>query len=224
MLRKNSLALSAAAGLATCFAFASHADATVLTFDGSFWNDGRAASDAYGSNVTGNTGSFIYGPECDITPDVITDYVGTMRWKETGYGDLTGFLHADHPQSAVQRFLTIVLANTSPGGTVSLHSFDLASESDEALRIDWIRVYANNMIVYEDLEPVIPNLGRMSIMFNPPVMGTVIQIELNMTRLSFKSEQIGIDNIKFGQPGIPTPGAGSLLAVAAGLLAVRRRR
>ncbi|MBX3385828.1 MAG: hypothetical protein KF768_04600 [Phycisphaeraceae bacterium] len=204
------------------------ANATVLTFDGSFWTEDRVVPDSYGSNVIGNTSSFIYGPECDITPDVVVDYVGTMRWKSTGYGDLQNFIYADHPSNATQRFLTVVLANTAPGDTVGLHSFDVAAELGETLRIDWIRVYRDGQLAYNNIEPLIPgdaaNPSRLSIMFNPPIVGTVVQIELNLTRLLLKSERIGIDNIKFSQTSIPTPGAALLFAAGLGVFAARRRR
>lgn len=219
-IRRTSIALGS---LAACLLAPAVSHGTVLTFDGTYWFEGRVAPDSYGSFVTGNTGSFVYGPECDITPDVQVDYVGTMRWKDVGYGDLQGFLHADHPNNATQRFMSIVMANVS-GGTVALHSFDLAAESDEALQVDWVRVYRDGVIAYNNPTPLIPNLGRLSIMFDPPIVGTLVMIELNMTRLSFKSEQIGIDNIKFSQPGIPSPGVGALAAAGLGLLAFRRRR
>ncbi len=227
MLRTNSIALFTLSTLVACSLVVSRAQATVLTFDGSFWDNGRLVPDSYGRFVTGNTGSFIYGPECDITPNVAVDYVGTMRWQDTGYGDLQNFIHAEHPANATQRFMTIVLANLS-GGTVALHSFDLASELGETLRIDWIRVFADGVRVLDSIEPLIPgdaaNPSHLRIAFDPPVIGTVVMIELNLTRLIGKSDRIGIDNIKFSQPGIPTPGASVLFGAALGLFAFRRRR
>ena len=200
------------------------ANATVLTFDGSF---GRRIGScrirtAPMSSATPVRSSTV---GCDITPDVVVNYVGTVD----GRAQVRRPAELHLRRSPVQRdaaFLTVVW-RTPPGNTVGLHSFDVAAELGETLRIDWIRVYRDGQLAYNNIEPLIPgdaaNPSRLSIMFNPPIVGTVVQIELNLTRLLLKSERIGIDNIKFSQTSIPTPGAALLFAAGLGVFAARRR-
>lgn len=242
--------LAIAAGIGAVLAAPTAAEATVLTFDGTFFTPNNFIPSSYGDRVTngGNPGDlFQYSMDCGPTPDVLVDYVSQggseARWKPTGYGNLDNFMWVNYPPLQTQRFLEIslvfqpqvALPPDSPQGGVYLYGFDLACELSEGagLFVNSIEVVRTggplpNGVIYSANDLFIPgdnmNPTRRTITFDPPLFGQTLNIRIDMTNLLDKSNRIAIDNIKFGQGFIPSPGTGALSLVAMGMVARRRRR
>lgn len=219
-------------------ALCGQARATILTFDPVTAPD-AAVSQAYGDRVaSANQFGFNYGADYGFTPNVVVEYRPTLRYKETGYGDLTNFLYRE---DSGNRLIEINL-NADNGYNVCLHYFDLAAEIGEALLVksitvttgQLVEVYRADWVLIPDIEeprPLPPGQTgtptRLRIQFDPAVCNApTLKIRIDLTNLDFKAPQIGIDNIAIQQdpPPVPAPGAATLLLVAGGFAARRRRR
>ncbi|MFN7020662.1 MAG: hypothetical protein ACK4WH_04940 [Phycisphaerales bacterium] len=216
-------------------ALASQAGATVLIFNPVPAPDSQV-SQIYGDRVTStNQFGFEYGAEFGFTPNVTVEYRPTLRYRETGHGDLVNFLYRENSGN---QLLEINL-NADDGYTVCLHYFDIAAQLGEALPVKSIDVFSGQLVSFfhEDY-PVIPDIieprplppgqtgtpTHRRIEFDPIICNApTIKIRIDLTNLGIKVPRIGIDNIAFSQHPIPTPGAGVLLGLA-GLLAARRGR
>lgn len=240
--RFSSVRMAAALAL---LALAGSAHASVLTFDGTFFHPGGTMSNSYGDRVvaTGNTGDpYQYGLDCGPTPNVVLEYAsgdGVMHWKDTGYGDFTNFIYVEHDAGVSLRTLDVTLSyippppGNGPPGEVYLYGFDIGAELGETLSINEVRVIrtggpAPNGVIFTQTNVVIPgeaaNPTRRHIMFDPPLHGQSLTIQLDLSSLQGKSDRIAIDNIKFGETFVPSAGSGSLIIASLGLLASRRRR
>lgn len=219
----------------------------MLTFDGTHFFPGVSVPNSYGDRVvaTGNTNSnFQYGLDCGPTPNILVDYAegdGEMSWKNTGYGDLTNFIYVEHDTNVSNRVLDVTLTYLPPGSTgtpvggVYLYGFDLAAELGETLFINEVRVIRTggpaplpNGVIFSEQWVQIPgdanNPGRRSFVFDPPLYGQTLSIQLDLSNLQGKSDRIGLDNIKIGETFIPSSGSAALIGASMLLLASRRRR
>lgn len=241
--KRTTCAVAACASLA----LAGTAAGSVLTFDGTHFFPGGPMTNSYGDRViaTGNTSSsFQYGLDCGPTPNILVDYAegdGEMRWKDTGYGNLTNFIYVEHDINVSNRVLDVTLTYLPPGGTgtpvggVYLYGFDLAAELGETLSINEVRVIRTggpaplpNGTIFSEQWVQIPGdanaPSRKTYVFDPPLYGQTLSIQLNLSNLQGKSDRIGLDNIKFGETFIPSSGSAALVGASLALLATRRRR
>lgn len=216
-------------------ALASQAGATVLIFNPVPAPDSQV-SQIYGDRVTStNQFGFEYGAEFGFTPNVVVEYRPTLRYRESGHGDLQNFLYRENSGN---QFIEINL-NADDGYSVCLHYFDLASQLGEALPVKSIDVFSGQLVSFfhEDY-PVIPDIveprplppgetgtpTHRRIEFDPMICNApTIKIRINLSNLGVKVPRIGIDNIAFSQHPVPAPGAAVVLGLA-GLVAGRRRR
>jgi hypothetical protein len=224
--------------LLACSALA-HAG-VILTFD--LTDPGNIAMNpAYGNRVTaaidaaGMYGTFGSG----FTPNVTVSYGGGSpsaflgRWT-TDYGDLVNVLYNE--DDGDDR-LTITLT-ADPGYLVRLHSFDLGGwpNADYTLNNVFVKDEANaNLFSASNVlvKGAAPAPRRTSFAFDP-LVGSTLQIYIDLSGLGGNSDNIGIDNIAFDQVKVDTPGPGpapipepatwlSLGAGLAALIAARRR-
>jgi hypothetical protein len=227
--------------LLACSALA-HAG-VILTFD--LTDPGNIAMNpAYGNRVAaaidaaGMYGTFGSG----FTPNVTVSYGGgsfatyLVRWT-TDYGDLVNVLENELD---FDDRLTITLT-ADPGYLVRLYSFDLAGwpNADYTLNNVFVKDAANANLFSASNVLV---KGAMNAGHDPrhtsfafdPLVGSTLQIYIDLSGLGGNSDNIGIDNIAFDQVKVDTPGPGpapipepstwlSLGAGLAALIAARRR-
>lgn len=208
---------------------------------------------AYGDRVTEGPGGvfftpgfpqFTYGTGGGATPNVTVDYrpgllFGSSQAPSRRFGDLTNVLYR---QFGGDNVIEIDL-QPDPNVAVCLYSFDLAAVLSENLPAQYVLVTDSlGNKLFRDAPnsggplPIIPavdgggNPTRRTYDFTTllgapiqPAAGRGIQILIGVGQIPTKVDRIGIDNIKFGQHIVPTPGAAALV-IGAGLLAVGRRR
>lgn len=209
--------------------FASVASATILTFDQKVpVSNSELVEQAYGDNVTaltdGNDNSYGVGAE-GFTPDVTVTYQGfngsspSIELWNTGYGDLTNVLYDEF--DFVGRLE--IRFEASPGFFVQLYDWDMATYSGSDDTIDFVRVLDGNDNVLANFpDQVISSSTRTSFDFaSDPLTAPVIRLQFDAGNLGGSSDNIGVDNIRFGQV-VPEPASLVLLSVA-GLLVARRR-
>lgn len=206
------------------------AQATVLTFEtatGLFPNNSPLPQD-YGDNVVAETqGGYRYGTDYGATPDITVDW-GTGAGPLDGsavvwnadFGDLEGVIEAETEPSGLQFTLT-----AAGGNVVELYGFDMAGWPQADYTINAVRVRdGDDQILYEALDVTIAGAGpsHTDFDFAQPLVAEVIKIEWDSTNLGGSSDNIGMDNIAFGQ-NVPEPTSAVLLVLAAALLMTRRR-
>lgn len=224
----------AAAALALMPAAAS---ATVLTFNvqggvSNFEN----MHQTYGDNVAGSPDAFghSYGVGAEgYTPNVMVSY-GTpgedpALWT-TGYGDLTNihFNDADGDTTFTLRF------TASVGYLVDLYSFDLASflSGGQTIQGLTVRDVGSNTLLHSQGSTFITGTTHNSISFANALSANDLELVINLTGLGGVSDDIGIDNIRFGQQlaaaAVPEPSAWAMMIVgffgAGAVLRGERRR
>lgn len=223
---------------------ASQTQATKLTFDQIRQADeiiptisGRAVPQDYGDRVTGSPmdvtgGQFTYGNGGEgFTPNVVVDYFtgsstpnapGVSLWTEL-YGDLENVAFGNQNSN----FLAIQLT-ADPTFTIQLYSFDLAGWPSADYEISAVRVLeGNNSLFSLDNVLIEGNSSgpqHTSFDFATPLSGSQLLIEIDYSNLnSSQHDNIGIDNIRFGQtpPPIsepaPVPEPSNLLGLVLGL-------
>ena len=219
MLNLVRVAALSAAGL-----WAFTANATILTFDvsGGVTNFANIPQ-SYGDNVAmtpdGLGHSYGVGAE-GFTPNVVVEY-GTAGedpalWT-TGYGDLTNvhFNDADGDLTFTVRF------TADPGFLVTLFDFDIASFLSAGQTIAGLEV--RNGATDASLVSLGSTFitGATHAQIAPNVSANVLILEIDLTGLGSVSDDIGIDNVRFGQSQaeVETSEAGTL-ALLGGALAV----
>jgi hypothetical protein len=165
------------------------------------------------------------------------------------FGDLTNVVYRDAAGGLEPGILQISFV-ADPGYQVCLHSFDLAATYNsitgqgEDLSARSIKVLGQGGLPLLDLEFNPANLSRTSPTSTlipgglplthkhfdfeaSPLCNTMVTIRIDLNNYitigGTKIDRFGIDNIKFSQRPIPTPGAGALLALAACVASLRRR-
>lgn len=203
----------------------------MITFDrvnpGPFGNNNSIPQDL-GDRVTAAIdGDFSYGTDHGFTPNVVVDWNtgpapdldGFAVYWGPDFGDLTGVIEAESEPNGLQFTLT-----ADAGHLVQLHGFDMAGWPSTNYTINAVRVRdGNDNILFEQLNATILGAGpsHSSFDFAQPLTAQVIKIEWDSTNLGGNSDNIGMDNIAFGQI-VPEPASIALITVGT-LVALRRR-
>lgn len=188
----------------------SAANATILIFDvtGGVSNHGNMPQ-TYGDNVTAAIDGLGHGYGVGaegFTPNVTVAY-GTAGedpalWT-TGYGDLTNILFndADGDTTFTTRF------TADAGYRVDLHSFDLASflTAGQTIQGFTIRDVGLDMVLFSQGATVITGATHNTFNFTG-VSANSLEIVVNLTGLGGVSDDIGMDNVRFGQSLVTTGG------------------
>lgn len=222
-------------------AHASHA--TVLMFDQQLVNglvvptlDASDLPPNYGDRVTGATqavpgGTYTYGEAGEgFSPNITLAYTSlgltggndTSLWS-TGYGDLGNVLLGNENSG----LLAIRLAADS-GHTALLYGFDLAGWPNADYTISAVRVLdagmplfiANDVLVQGDFD----GPRHTTFEFRTPLQAGVLDLLIEFGNLPGRQQDnIGIDNIRFGQfPAPPVPELPSAWLLCLGLLPLLR--
>jgi hypothetical protein len=198
---------------AAAFALApAAASATILTFDAaggvtSFEN----VDQAYGDNVAAAVnaaGSYGVGAE-GYTPNVTVSYGSPGEdpalWT-TGYGDLTNILFNDTDFDT-----TFTLRFTAASGyLVNLYGFELASflSGGQTIQGLTIRDVGANTTLFSQGSTLVSGATHNTFSFANALTAGDIELVIDLTGLNSVSDDIGIDNIRFGQSAVPSVGAG----------------
>lgn len=194
--------------------------ATILTFDQIRVSgnvvpaiSGNAVPQDYGDrvdaaavNVSG--GQFTYGNAGEgYTPNVIVDYFtgaatpinpGVSVWADS-YGDLVNVIFGNQNSTTLNVRLV-----ADPGFLAVLYSFDLGGWSNTDYTINAVRILDGVVPLFEQsnvlVEGNFTGPRRTAFDFLAPVSASDLLIQINYSNLGGNSQDnIGIDNIRFGQ-------------------------
>ena len=211
--------------LLSCFASAGRA--SILTFDQIRQGgivvptvSGNDLEDDYGDRITGSPmnvsgGQFTYGNGGEgFTPNVVVDFVAgngtTLSLWQDGYGDLTNVAFGNNVSVSLNVQLT-----ADPGFVVDLYHFDLAGWVAD-YTIDAVRVLSGADTLFSQDNVLVQGAddgGDMHTAFDfaVPLSAAQLIIQIDHGNLAAgMQDNIGIDNIRFGQnpPAvIPIPAA-----------------
>lgn len=208
-----------------CICSSSNAD-VVLTFDQSGIFNSVAVDRNYGDRVTdaidgnGHAYDIITGNGLGNTPNVEVSYTGGSPdlWT-TGYGDLENVLYDENDGST--GFGIVFTAD--PGYQVGIFEFDMASFLQDPTIPGVSILDSNNNVLWSSGSPVISGTTRTAFSTGG-VFSNSLTLAVDLTGLGGSSDNIGIDNIQFGQRAIPEPSAMSLLLLGVAGSMLRRRR
>lgn len=229
------------AGVALGLAAVAPAGATILTFDidNTRPTDVIAMDQNYGDRVLAAVqGNATYGVGAEgFTGNILASYAtGTdslanlTRWT-TDYGDLVNVLENEEDGDTL---LSVILTADS-GFLAQLYGFDLGGWPNSDYTIAGVSVFdgatqlfsQSNVLVQGD----VTGPRHTSFTFATPLSGANLQIRIDLTGLGGNSDNIGIDNIRFGQDravagGVPEPATWATMIAGFGLVggAMRRRR
>lgn len=234
---------------------AGDAGATVLIFDQVRLGSGTVVPTAggvstvvpqdYGDRVTGSPmavagGDFTYGNNGEgFTPNVVAEYSSANRvalWT-VSYGDLVNVMFATVESGLAPTAMNVRLT-ADPGFEVLLYDFDLAGYPQADYTIDAVTVYSGVTPLFSQsnvlVEGNLTGPRHTPFVFATPLRGPEILIEIDFSNIAVGAQDnIGIDNIRFGQDPsealpeeMPEPAALPLLLSALGVLgfAARRKR
>lgn len=221
--------------LLSCFASAGRA--SILTFDQIRVGgvvvptiSGNDLEDDYGDRVTGSPmnvsgGQFTYGNGGEgFTPNVVVDFVAgngtTLSLWQDSYGDLTNVAFGNNISVSLNVQLT-----ADPGFVVDLYHFDLAGWKLADYTIDAVRVLsgADTMFSQDNVLVQGANDGgdmHTAFDFTVPLSAAQLIIQIDHGNLAAGTQDnIGIDNIRFGQnPPAAVPIPPALWLFGSGLL------
>ncbi len=223
--KKNRLPVFAAILFATSFAFLpAVASATILTFDQGTVANFDNVDQAYGDDVEATTeGMFGYGVGTEgFTPDVQISYGDSdpTLWT-TGYGDLVNVLYEATGSTGV---LTVTLT-ADPGFLVQLYEFDAAGWPNTDYTIDAVRVSDGGSDLFLQTDVFISGATSTPFDFTAsPLTAPQLILEIDARNLGASSDNIGIDNIRFGQVAIPEPSTFALALLSLLGMGNRRRK
>lgn len=202
----------------------SNAEATVLIFDITGATDGSLVPQAYGDRVISMTdGAFSYGLGGGITPSIVTDYVpangsSDLSFWTTGFNDLTNVIY-NQPHDGTG--FTIRLT-ADPGSMVRLDSFDLGNFGGPVtlgLRVE--DGEGNSLFSMSNVPVGDSSQPHQHYDFSSGLVASQINIVVDTTGLNGHSDNIGLDNIQFGQ--VPEPTTCALLFLATSLWVTNKR-
>jgi hypothetical protein len=192
------------------------ASATVLTFD-----FGGGFSPNYGDNVSSLTfgGSGSYGAAGGFTPNVVTDYLGSVGNWPSGYGNLTNIIYEVDSGGIMN-----VKLLADPGYAVSLDSFNLAAFGTN-YSINSVQVLdTNSSALYSASNVLISSSTFTDFDFSSsPLVSPSLTIRFDASNLGFDGDNIALDNVQFSQLLVPEPQS-IALAILAGLSFIFLRR
>lgn len=239
--------------LTTCvlalFASSPPARATILLFDQTRdaathsqvlpTGSGSSLEPDYGDRVSGLLqavpgGQFTYGDGGEgFTPNVMVDITSgaSMALWQLDYGDLVNVAFGLQGATRLQ-----VDLRADPGFEVVLHGFDLAGWPNADYTIGALRVLDGTSPLFTTGSVLVEGNAtgprHTAVTFAQALHGNSLRIEIDIGNLpAGQQDNIGIDNIRFGQtpPGVvpvPEPPGAAMLALglaAIGWLARRRR-
>jgi len=209
---------------------------------------GASVPDGYGDRIAGADvavpgGVFTYGDAGEgFTPNVVADFIsgaatpvgpGVSLWGDD-YGDLVNVLFGNNTSTWLGVALT-----ADPGYEVLLYGFDLAGWPRADYLISAVRVFGDATLLFEQANVLVEGNatgpGHTAFAFGTPLAARALFIEIAYGNLpGSQHDNIGIDNIRFGQhppsqpgngppTGVPEPGALSVVAVAVAAWRWRRR-
>ncbi|MDZ4372891.1 MAG: PEPxxWA-CTERM sorting domain-containing protein [Phenylobacterium sp.] len=204
------------------------AQATILTFDiadgvSNFENMPQTYGDNVSAAIDGLGHSYGVGAE-GYTPNVTVDY-GTpgedpALWT-TGYGDLTNIYFNDADGD-----LTFTTTFTADAGfLVDLYSFDMAWYFASPQTIAGLSIVdvAQNQVLYSQGPFVLPGgEAHTPFTFATPLSASTLRIVVDLTGLGGVSDDVALDNIRFGQSqapvvgGIPEPSTWAMMILGFG--------
>jgi hypothetical protein len=206
---------------------AASSHATILTFDIAGLTNFQAVNQSYGDNVTASTmGGFGYGVGAEgFTPNVTLAYGNNSPalWS-TGYGNLTNILFEDQDGSGI---LTITM--TAAAGFESiLYGFDAAAyssafSSDPVVQSITVKD-GNSTTLFSQVNGTVSETTKTVFDFSAnPLVAQSLVITVDARNLGSLNDDIGVDNIRFGQQSaVPEPA--SMAALGLGIVALARRR
>lgn len=172
-------------------------DWSMLTFDTGLAN-GAVMNQGYGDRISGpSSGSFSYVGGGNFTPGIVADYApaATAAHWTSGFGNLTNILYQ---KDAVGTPLDITLT-ADPGRTVQLFGFDMAAFRS-GLSVNSVKVldgFGRELFGETNLE--ISTRRTSFDFFSAPLEANQITIRLDPSNLGGASDEVGIDNIRFGE-------------------------
>ena len=213
--------------VAICLTSSSNAD-VILTFDQSGIFDTMGVDQAYGDRViaspdsAGHSYDIIAGNGLGLTPNVEVDYIaGEPKLWTTGYGDLTNVFYdeIDFSTSFEIEF------SADPGFEVGIFGFEMAAfGAGETL--PGIEILDGDNTILWSVGPTFITGSDHNSFDTGGVFAESLTITVDLTGLGGSSDNIGIDNVHFGQrlAAVPEPsGAVVLVGGVVGLLFRRRR-
>ena len=215
--------------LIALIAGASNASATVLTFDITGVTNGVTMPQGYGDRVNSTTdGAFSYGAGGGFTPNAVVDYFSPdapidLNFWTTGYSDLTNVVENEPDGEAGY---TIRLT-ADAGFVIRLDSFDLGNFGG-AVTLPGLSVVdgdGNILFSMSNISVADFNQPHQDYDFAGGLFGSVLNIIVDTTGMGGNSDNIGLDNIQFGQD-VPEPAAYAMLALGGAMfwLLVARSR
>lgn len=212
---------------ATALALAGSAGATVLTFDITGINNFQVINQNYGDRVTALSdavGSYAELGE-GFTGNVVASYgnADPSLWT-TGYSDLTNVFFDDADSQG-----PLALTLTADAGfNVALYDFDLGAYGANRTVTSIHVTNESNAVLYESLGTTILLSAHTDISFSTPLVGQSLTIIVDQINLGSASDDVALDNVRFGQldanAPIPEPATMTLLGMGVVAMAARARR
>jgi Ca2+-binding RTX toxin-like protein len=212
--RRRSVAAAAAATRATAPVVQSLESRTMLTV--LLFDTASTINQSYGDRVTAVAqNGYTYGSAGGFTPNVVVSTgpsANNMSHWGTGYGSLSGVVYPN-VESRAEFTLT-----ADAGFSVTLSSFDVASWAANNT-ITGVKVLdGQGNTLYAQSNVLIPggsSTAKKTFSFPTPLKAQSLKIVIDATNLGLRAENIGIDNIVFGQTAAAPPPPPAFATLAA---------